>query len=144
MYCYGGHEVPYCKSHHKNLHISHNPECDRHKLLKQSSVLFQINIEECTLKSLKSLPEYKTANGMMHILSKTENGEAEKMVILGGYNRHLLLFSKHELVLNECELGEEYGGCRLKVMTPTTCSETCEGCGKTIHSECDMLKDIRK
>ena len=66
------------------------------------------------------------------------------MVILGGYNRQLLLFSKHELVLNECELGEEYGGCRLKVMTPTTCSETWGGCGKIIHAECDMLKDIYK
>ena len=47
---------------------------------------------------------------------KTEDGEAEKMVILGGYNRQLLLFSKHELVLNECGLGEEYGGCRLEIM----------------------------
>ena len=55
------------------------------------------------------------------------------MILLGGYNRQLLLFSKHELVLNECEFGEGNGSCRLKIMTPTKCSENCEGCGKTIQ-----------
>ena len=55
------------------------------------------------------------------------------MVILDGYNRQILLLSQYELVLNECDLGEEYGGCRIKVMTPTTCSKICEGFGKTVQ-----------
>ena len=59
----------------------------------------------------------------MHILSRIEHGEADIFYKLGCYNRKLLLFSKHELFLNVCELGEEYGGGRLTVMTPTTCSE---------------------
>ena len=144
MYCYGGHEVPHYKAHKENLHASHNPECDRHKLLQQSSVLYQIDVKECTLKAMKAPSEYKTANGTMHIISKSENGEAEKMVIFGGYNRQILLYSKHELILQKCNLDVEYGGCRLLVMTPTTCSENCENCGKTVHLECDMFKDIKK
>ena len=80
----------------------------------------------------------------MPIISKSENCEAKKMVIFGGYNRQILLYSKHELILQKCNLDVEYGGCRLLVMTPTTCSENCENCGKTVHLECDMFKDIKK
>jgi hypothetical protein len=144
MYCYGGHEVPHYQPNEENLHIFHNPECDRHKLLEQSSVLFQIDVEESTIKSLKTPPDYKTANGTMQIISKTENGEAEKIVIFGGYNRQILLYSKHEFVLTKCDLEEEYGACRLRVMTPTTCSENYQSCGKIVHLDCDMFKEIRK
>ena len=144
MKCYGGHKVPNYQQVEENLHIFHNPECNRHKLLEQSSVLFLIDVEESTIKSLKAPTDYKTANGTMQIISKTENGEALKMVIFGGYNRQILLYSKHEFVFRECELEEEYGDCRLKVMTPTTCSERCESCGKIVHLDCDMFKEIQK
>ena len=35
---------------------------------------------------------------------------------------------------------QEFGGCELKVMTPTTVTNTCTACGKQIHEDCDMFK----
>ena len=80
----------------------------------------------------------------MHIISQSEHGEADKMVIFGGYNRQILLYFKNEFSVTECELEEEYGGCRLQLMTPTTAFGKCEGCGKTIHLDCDRLKNVSK
>lgn len=120
IYCYGGNLVPEYNYDRKNLHKFHNPEVNCHLLLEQSSILFQIDVDDCTIKSVKVSPDYKTANGTMQIISKTEKGEADKIVILGGYNRQILLYSKSEFILHKCDIDEEYGGCRLKFMTPTT------------------------
>ena len=90
----------------------------RHKLLAHSSTMFEINVIDAEIKSVNAAPEYRNANGTMHIISKDGDGSANKIILLGGYNRQLVLYSKHEFIFTKCDLEPEYGGCRLKHMTP--------------------------
>jgi hypothetical protein len=144
LYCYGGFNVPKYDANIENLHDFHNPSTNRHKLLTQSSILYKINVQEATVSQVEAPTEFKTAKGSLHILSKTDTGEAEKMIILGGTNRQMVLYSRTEFPVKKCDLQQEYGGCKLVRMTPLTISGKCVTCGETIHMDCDMFKHILK
>ena len=128
----------------KNLSVFHNPTLDRHNLLPHSSTMFEINVIDAEIKSVNAAPEYRNENTTIHIISKDVDGSANKIIVSGGYNRQLVLYSKHEFILTKCDLKPEYGGCRLKQMTPTTITESGKQCEKKFHLECDMLKHVRK
>ena len=103
----------------KNLSVFHNPTLDRHKLLPHSSTMFEINVIDAEIKSVNAAPEYRNENTTIHIISKDVDGSAKKIIVSGGYNRQLVLYSKHEFILTKCDLKPEYGGCRLMPTTVT-------------------------
>ena len=91
MYTFGGNKVCDYSDNLKNLNVFHNPTLDRHKLLPHSSTMFEINVIDAEIKSVNAAPEYRNANGTMHIISKDGDGSANKIILLGGYNRQLVL-----------------------------------------------------
>ena len=76
----------------------------------------------------------------MHVTDTDDNGEAERILILGGTSHQIALFSKSKFEFEECDMQGEFGGCELKVMTPTIVTIICTACGKQIHEDCDMFK----
>ena len=71
--------------------------------------LFKSNVIDAEIKSVTVAPEYRNANGLMHIISKDGDVSDDKIILLGGYTSY-----------SECDLEPEYGGCRLMHMMPTT------------------------
>ena len=120
MYTYGGHNLSKYNAELENMHIFHSPYVDRHTPIPQSSTLFEINMLDETIRLINAPQEFNTANGSMHVLSKQEDNSADKIALLGGYSRKLVLYSKSDFTLTKCDLHENYGGCRLMMMTPTT------------------------
>ena len=57
--------------------------------------------------------EFKTGNGSMHVLYTRGDASAEKIVLLGGYSRKLVLYSNSDYTLTKCDLHKDYSGCRL-------------------------------
>ena len=112
----------------------------------QSSVQFSkfSSVQSVQFSSVNAPQDFKTTNGSIHVLSKQEDNSADKIALLGGYSRKLVLYSKSDFALTKCDLHENYGGCRLMMMTPATITETWDQCGKAAHLDCDMYKNIRK
>ena len=77
-------------------------------------------------------------------MSTREDASADRIPLLGGNSRKLVLYSKSDFTLTKCDLHEDNGACRLMMMTPTTITEICDQCRKTVHLDCDMYKNIRK
>ena len=103
MYPYGGHNLINYNAELENMHIFHSPYIVRHTLLPQSSTLFEINMLDETIRSMNAPQEFKTANGSMHVLSKQEDNSADKIALLGGYSRKLVLYSKSDFTLTKCD-----------------------------------------
>ena len=57
-------------------------------------------------------------------------GKAERFLLLGGTSKHIAIYSKFKFECDKCDLQEEFGGCKLKLMTPTTVTHICTVCGK--------------
>ena len=75
----------------ENMHIFHSPYVDRHTPIPQSSTLFEINMLDETIRLINAPQEFNTANGSMHVLSKQEDNSADKIALLDGYSRKLVL-----------------------------------------------------
>ena len=122
-----------------NKGIPHSSR-NRGKLLPFFSVLYEVDIEKQTLLSIEAPKEFGTANATMHITDTDNNGKAERIVILGGKSKQIILYSNSEFDFEQCDLQGEFGGCKLEQMTPLTVTNNCATCGKNIHEYCDIFK----
>ena len=76
----------------------------------------------------------------MHITDRDINGKAERILILGGTSKQIVLYAKSKFEFDKCDMHGEFGGCKLQEMTPLTKTNTCTLCGKKIHEDCDIFK----
>ena len=105
-----------------------------------SSVLYEIDIERETLLLIDAPKEFGTTNATMHITDTDRNGNAERILILGGTSKQIVLYAKSKFEFDICDMHGEFGGCKLEEMTPLTKTNTCALCGKIIHEDCDIFK----
>ena len=94
--------------------------------------------------ALDAPKEFATANATMHVTDNDMDGKAERLLILGGTSKQIVLYSKSKFEFDKCDLQSEFGGCELNIMTPTTVTNTCTTCGKLIHEDCDMFKHMKQ
>ena len=140
IYLYGGSIVSGYSDDNQDLYNFHTPHRNRGKLLPLSSVLYEIDIERETLMSIDAPKEFGTTNATMHITDRDINGKAERILILGGTSKQIVLYAKSKFEFDKCDMHGEFGGCKLQEMTPLTKTNTCTLCGKKIHEDCDIFK----
>ena len=140
IYLFGGFTVTEYSDEEEDLYISHTPHSNRSTLLPRSSVLYHIDIEKKTLSAIAAPKEFSTANATIHVTDSDINGEADRILILGGTSQQIALFCKTKFEFEECHMQGEFGGCELREMTPTTVTNSCNTCGKRFHEDCDMFK----
>ena len=144
MYLFGGFILKDYKDESEDLYNFHTPQVNRGKLLPLSSVLYHIDIDMGTISSLHAPSEYGTANATMHLTDTDIFGKVDRLLILGGTSKQIILYANSKFEIVKCELEEELGGCMLEEMTPTTVTNTCTKCGKKIHKECDRHINMKK
>lgn len=140
IYLFGGSIVSDYNDEEQDLCNFHTPNSNRSKLLPFSSVLYEIDIERESLLAIKAPKEFGTSNATMHVTDTDEKGKAERILVLGGKSKQIILYCKSEFEFDQCNLPGEFGGCTLEKMTPSTVTNTCTTCGKQIHEDCDMFK----
>ena len=94
------------------------------------------------MSALIAPEKFATANATAHVTDTDSNGEADRILILGGTSKQIALFSKSKFEFEKCDMQMEFGGRKLKIMTPTTITNTCTTCGQKFHQDCDILKQI--
>ena len=109
-----------------------------------TSGLYEIDIENDTFMSLDAPKEFATANATLHVTDKDMVGKAERLLILGGTSKQIAIYSKSKFEFDKCDLQEEFGGCQLKLMTPTNVTQTCTIYGGEIHEDCDIFKHMKR
>ena len=75
------------------------PHTNRSKLQPLSFVLYHIDIGSETLSALIAPLEFATANATAHVIETDSNGEADRILILGGTSKQIALFSSLNLSL---------------------------------------------
>ena len=144
IYLFGGFNVDEYSDEAEDFYRFHTPHVNRSKLLPLSSVLYEIDIENETFMSLDAPKEFATANATLHVTDNDMVGKAERLLMLGGTSKQIAIYSKSKFEFEKCDLQEEFGGCQLNFMTPTTVTHTCTTCGKQIHEDCDMFKHMKR
>ena len=83
-------------------------------------MLYKIDIESETLLSIDAPKEFGTTSATMQITDRDRNGKAERILILGGTSKHIVLYANLKFAFDKCDMHGEFGGCKLKEMTPLT------------------------
>ena len=48
----------------------------------------------------------------MHITDRDINGKAERILILGGTSKQIVLYAKSKFEFDKCDMHGEFGGCK--------------------------------